>query len=313
MAIFVETTLGIESDAMHSFSTALNASVSEMTVPTCGDPCVLTFLGFWTAKDMGLPDLVYNRFVSSSGGSSFFSLSVSVPFSSDEAIRFAEKVQKELDKLRVQWLGNSTVTLLGIPAFIPVMIQDVESDLGFMDAIVIPISFSLCLVLTFSLRLLILPAVGMLLSLAFSFCSVALIALATPIMSYIPSLLMSVTLSMSFDYSLFLSHRLREELLKHPEREWEQHISKVLSTAGHTIVVSGGILCCTFLMMCFLPLEFVRNTGLCASLAIVFALAVNLLVIPTLLLTFPIFFAKCVEPNACCKGEIRTMFALLMS
>ncbi len=170
---------------------------------------------------------------------------------------------------------------------------------------VIPISFCLMLLLTRSLRLLVLPAVGMLLSLCLTFGCAALLTYAVSVMSYIPSLLMSLVLAMSFDYSLFLSVRLREELLGDPlrERSWDEHVATVLATSGHTIAVSGLILCGTFLTMLALPLTFVRVTGLCAALAIVFALAVNLILLPTLLLTLRRFFAPCADPAPCCASK----------
>jgi|JI10StandDraft_1071094.scaffolds.fasta_scaffold808297_2 hypothetical protein len=68
-------------------------------------------MGFWIAKDMGLPNAVAVRFVK--GSSQFFELSVSIPFSSNEAVSFAQAVQAQLDVLRVTFLSsNSTVTLL---------------------------------------------------------------------------------------------------------------------------------------------------------------------------------------------------------
>lgn len=185
------------------------------------------------------------------------------------------------------------------------MLHDIEMNLGVMDAIVIPIAFALMLLLTQSLRLLIMPIVGMLLSLCFTFCAAALLTYAVPVMSYIPSLLMSLVLAMSFDYSLFLAVRLREELLADGSRArpWAAHVATVVGTSGHTIVVSGLILCATFLTMLALPLTFVRVTGLCAALAIVAALAVNLVVLPALLLTLERFFAPCVDPAPCCRGK----------
>jgi hypothetical protein len=185
------------------------------------------------------------------------------------------------------------------------MLRDIELNLGTMDAIVIPIAFALMLLLTRSLRLLVLPVVGMLLSLVFTFCSAALLTYAVPVMSYIPSLLMSLVLATAFDYCLFLCVRLREELLADVDRvrPWGEHVGTVLGTSGHTIVVSGLILCGTFLTMLALPLTFVRGMGLCAALSVVAALAVNLIVLPTLLLTFESFFLPCVAPTVCCGRD----------
>jgi predicted RND superfamily exporter protein len=55
-------------------------------------------------------------------------------------------------------------------------------------------------------------------SLSVSFAAVTIMTYFTPVMSYLPSLLMSVIIAMSFDYSLFLLLRYREELLLHPSQ-----------------------------------------------------------------------------------------------
>lgn len=299
-AIFVNGDIPVDSPQLRTFSEELNASFSPQ-------PEVIGFQGYWILREMGLPSQMYQPFIAASGNATFFSLTLNLPFSAPAAIQWANDAKSTLQDItrRVLSSSSSQSFLLGIPAFIPVMIHDIELNLGTMDAIVLPISFLLFLLLVKSVRLLILPIVGMLLSLALSFASATLLSYFVPVMSYIPSLLMSLVIAMSFDYALFLSVRYREELYKKSNssphtNETTTIVSTVMATAGHTILVSGGILCVTFLIMVALPLTFVQVTGVCAALSIFFSLLVNLTVMPCLLLAFPNFFARCVEPFLCC-------------
>ncbi len=127
----------VESPAVAAFSRALNASLSSLTVPLCGHPCVQSLAGYWTLRDMGLPAASWSGFASADGRSTFFELAANVPFSLPEAIQFAQQTQNVLAQLAaVHLAAGDEATLLGIPAFIPTMLKDIELDLGTMDAIV---------------------------------------------------------------------------------------------------------------------------------------------------------------------------------
>lgn len=100
--------------------------------------------------------------------------------------------------------------------------------------------------------------------------------------------MMSATIACSIDYSLFLLSRYREEAKKgYPVREV---VKIVISTAGHTVLVSGLTLAGCFLVLCVFPVNMLRTPGLGAGLAILCALATNLSLTPAMLLAFPNFF-----------------------
>lgn len=157
-----------------------------------------------------------------------------------------------------------------------------------------------------SLRLLIFPILGMGCSLCLSFAAGALTTYVTSVMAFLPSLLMSLVIALSFDYALFLSLRYREELLNRKTRGADDHegyervVSVVVESAGHTIFVSGLILSITFVTMAFFPVPFVRTTGLVSAVSILLSVCINLVITPSILLTFPSFFEKSVEPFAIC-------------
>ena len=265
-ALFVEKTVisGEESDEIWldrfgNFSRSVNASLSDLRVVQCGTPCVLQVAGYWTLRDMGLPEQSYAQFLSKNENASFFEIAINVPFFSRSAIEWAKEAQLIINAAAETYLPNSRATLLGVPSFIPTMLSDIELDLGLMvriirfslliilnsfstlfkDGIVIPLAFLIFLLMVKSVRLLLIPILSMILSLSFTFGSTAVLTYFVPVMSFIPSLLMSLTIALSFDYSLFIAVRMREELINKntsgddfgcSENEWFQVVLKVVQT-----------------------------------------------------------------------------------
>ena len=82
-----------------AFSRALNASLAGLTVPTCGIPCVQSVAGYWALRDLGLPQEVWQPFASAAGNATFVALAANVPFSTREAIDFAELAQEQIAEL----------------------------------------------------------------------------------------------------------------------------------------------------------------------------------------------------------------------
>jgi uncharacterized membrane protein YdfJ with MMPL/SSD domain len=125
------------------------------------------------------------------------------------------------------------------------------------------------------------------------------------------------------DYSLFLLSRYREELLG--GSECIPAVTSMLATAGHTISVSGSTLALCFFGLCFFPgskmtlscqtgwcltpgipshvcliadaVSLLRTPGLGAGLTIVCVLIVNLVLTPTLLITFSGFFRTSIRKS----------------
>ena len=75
--------------------------------------------------------------------------------------------------------------------------------------------------------------------------------------SFVPSVMMSCTIAFSFDYSLFVLSRYREELTK--GATIEDAIVSTLQQAGHTVLMSGFTLAFSFGMMWSGPASCVRT------------------------------------------------------
>ena len=169
-----------------------------------------------------------------------------------------------------------------------------EHDLLIMDGAAFPVALAILALVLRSLRLLIMPVLCIVVSILTAFTLVYPIALSTMTVSFTPSLMMSATIAMSIDYSLFLLSRYREELLA--LRPVETAIIQMLRTSGHTVLVSGTTLALCFAGLAFFQVSMLSIPGLATAIAITIAVIVNLSLTPALLLAFPTFFANSVRP-----------------
>lgn len=148
--------------------------------------------------------------------------------------------------------------------------------------------------------------------------------------------MMSITLAVSIDYSLFILSRYREEIIQ--GLEVGAAVEQALGTAGHTVLVSGTTLAvnalpCSLCMSCYLcmvyrvshpavamfpeiakfcpdqvafaglgffPTTLLSSVGVGAACAVAVTVLVNLSLTPALLLLCPGFFGNVKESCICC-------------
>jgi hypothetical protein len=106
--------------------------------------------------------------------------------------------------------------LTGLPVFLHDSNVGTEHDMRSMDTIALPLALAVLAVIIRSLRLLALPLLSLGCSVCFSFSFMYFVVTSglLPVVSYVPPMLLSLTLAMSVDYSLFILTRYREEVLK---------------------------------------------------------------------------------------------------
>ena len=97
---------------------------------------------------------------------------------------------------------------------------------------------------------------------------------------FVPTIMMSLSLDMGIDYTLFLLARYLEDTSNQRNAR-----DRMLSQVGHMLLFSGSNLRCTFLGLCFLPLQMLKSVGVGAAVSIGSALFVNLTLVPALLFT----------------------------
>ena len=107
--------------------------------------------------------------------------------------------------------------------------------------------------------------------------------------NFTTSLIIATLVSLSLDYSLFLLSEVKKHLRL--GRTMHMSVEEGLRTAGHTILVSGATLAACFLVLAIFPISIVRAPGIATTFAVAMSVATNLTLSPTLLLSFPTFWA----------------------
>ena len=173
-----------------------------------------------------------------------------------------------------------------------------------MDTVCLPIAFVILVIMLRSLRLLIITIFCTATSILTSFMILYPIAkYLVDTVTFAPSVMMSICLALSIDYSLFLLSRFREELIKGTPVGRAIHATTFY--AGRIITLSGSILTISFLSNLFMNNNMLRSLGLSSSIASLTNLIVNITAIPSFLFLFPRFFS---DFSYCGIGTCLTRF-----
>eukprot|EP00041_Stephanoeca_diplocostata_P029265 m.860085 g.860085 ORF g.860085 m.860085 type:complete len:862 (-) comp23527_c0_seq8:171-2756(-) len=192
--------------------------------------------------------------------------------------------------------------LTGMLVFGVEVTDGTEHDIMVMDGTGLPLAMIVLAIVLQSLRLLILPILVIVTSLMTSFLIVWPIALHVDVISFAPSVMCSVVLAMSIDYSLFLLSRYREELKR--GRTPNDSVVYMVWSAGHTIVVSGSTLMLCFLSLVMFPSVMLRSMGFCCAIALFVTILCNLTLTTAILVGFESFFKAAILPCAWgCRGR----------
>jgi len=154
-------------------------------------------------------------------------------------------------------------------------------DLETVDTVSLPLALFVMALTLGSLPLLFIPLANMACTTVVEFVIMGCVAKQTTIATFVPSVMMTITLALSFDYSLFVCSRYaeaREGGLSSHER-----VVDVLRGAGHTISVSGSTLIACFLGLVCFPSALLRGIGIAVSVGLACAMVFNLTLSPAIL------------------------------
>jgi uncharacterized membrane protein YdfJ with MMPL/SSD domain len=191
------------------------------------------------------------------------------------------------------------------------------SDLLLMDFVCIPLGLLVLIVVLKSVRVVNLTIVCTATSILTSFLIAYPIApFGVNVATFAPSVMMSVCLALSVDYSLFLLSRFRQDLIKGltPIRS----ARLMVQYAGRIIMLSGTILSVCLVGNLFLPVQMIRSLGFCSAIATFDNVMVNITLIPALVVFFPSFFSsfsfwgtgECWKKVPCCWLGIWNYFGI---
>lgn len=157
-------------------------------------------------------------------------------------------------------------------------IQGTKRDLENIDSRSLPIALLVMALTLGSSTLIVVPVCVMLFATVVEFAVMSAVATVYDIVSFAPSVMMTLTLAVSFDYSLFFCSRYLEARAAHVE----DRVADVLESAGHTVVVSGTTLVLCFLGLLFFPSGVLRGLAVAVSVGLSSALLFTLLLIPAI-------------------------------
>merc|ERR1719198_1633906 len=153
-----------------------------------------------------------------------------------------------------------SVSVTGDLMFVKDVLEGTVADAKKMDTITIPAAMFVLMLMLQSLRIMAIPIITIAISIGCSFLVMYPIALHHDIASTAPSMMLSIIIAMSIDYSLFLLCRFREEIKKGVDPITAVDI--MIQSAGHTVLVSGLTLSCCMFGLMFMPINFISSQGM---------------------------------------------------
>eukprot|EP00669_Euglena_mutabilis_P007238 TRINITY_DN2590_c0_g1_i1.p1 TRINITY_DN2590_c0_g1~~TRINITY_DN2590_c0_g1_i1.p1 ORF type:complete len:686 (-),score=177.15 TRINITY_DN2590_c0_g1_i1:213-2051(-) len=140
------------------------------------------------------------------------------------------------------------------------------------------------------MSLLVLPLLTIPASAVITFGLTYWLAKLISIAAFVAAVVMSIVVALCIDYALFLCSRYNEALragLSNSAAVWQ-----ALFRSGENILVSGSTIAVSLLGLAVFPVTDIRSQGLGAALGVVVTVAVNMTVIPAMLLCFGRFFGR---------------------
>lgn len=240
-------------------------------------------------------------FVSSMGNSTIVSLDVSEHCNIEQVALFLDYQCKTLSSSPLY--KGARCTVLGDAMNKEVIIDSVQYDLALGDGIAMPISLVVLGVTLRSARLLLIPLLSLVASALCTYGVMFVVAHIIPVISAAMSLITSILIAFTFDYCLFQLSRFVEECRAQEDdgtlERRQRIIASVLSTSGHTCMVSAGTLCLAFLSLVLIPQQVLRGLGVGSCAALFVVMAVQLTFVPSVLLLFFGFFEGAAGRGSC--------------
>jgi MMPL family len=216
----------ILSPAFKALTMALNATVGGFA-----PDFVVSFESYYTMEAARLLPSVSRAYVSRDNKTSIVVVSWSVEHDSRGA-DFCDFLRTIIAAQPVD--PAMTVVVTGTTALVQAITETVEEDMISADCVVLPLAGLMLLYMIRSLRLMIIPALSIGVSAAGSFATAYLVTFFAAVFETVPSLMMSLIIAMSIDYSLFLLVRYRDEMQRSGRSR--RAVEKMMQFAGHTIV-----------------------------------------------------------------------------
>jgi RND superfamily putative drug exporter len=226
-------------------------------------------------------DSLKNEFISSDKSTSI----IVVNFISDfeRQIDIAHELKNFIVSKEYQTIN---LYLTGFSALEVDTMESLENDMSNIDTFVIPLVVIALIILLKNWRYVPITGITIVMSIILSFGLMERLidVLGLNIQSFIPSVIISLTIGIGVDYNLFLLSRYREERLN--GQSVFDSVVIMMTHAGHTVFTSGFTLFIALFGLIIFPIGILSSVGVAISFSVLILLLVNLTLTPSILLVF---------------------------
>lgn len=158
----------------------------------------------------------------------------------------------------------------------------IQDDLKISEAISIPLTFILLVLVFGALAASAMPLVIGVTAILGTFFGLYLLTFVTDVSIFALNLTTGLGLGLGVDYALLIVNRFREELHRGAGRE--DAIVTTLRTAGKTVFYSGLTVVLTLISLIFFPMDFLKSMGYAGAIVVGLAVVGALIPLPALLM-----------------------------
>lgn len=169
------------------------------------------------------------------------------------------------------------------------------------EVFVLPLALLIFVWLVGDLRLLLLPPCALVVSFLTAVALAVPLARLSPPSPDVPTAMVSLILALSLDYSLFMLTRFCENRSR--GLPLEQNVEVLVRQTGHTILISGLLIAIAFFGATAVPEQNLKSAGLILGVSTLACMAVNVALLPSLLLLAGGVLAGPRGAGCCGRGE----------
>jgi RND superfamily putative drug exporter len=193
----------------------------------------------------------------------------------------ADKLGGEFQEKYDETYKDLDVYISGASVFANAINGRIQDDLKIAEAIAIPLTFLLLLIIFGAMVASAMPLVIGVTSIIGTFFVMYLLTFVTDVSVFVLNLTTGLGLGLGIDYALLMVNRFREELAKGVRKE--KAIVNTLKTAGKTVFYSGLTVVVTLLSLTFFPLNFLKSMGYAGASVVTLAVLGALIPLPAIM------------------------------
>ena len=157
----------------------------------------------------------------------------------------------------------------------------IQKDLKLSEAVSIPLTFILLLLVFGAMVASAMPLVIGIVAILGTFLALYLFTLVTDVSIFALNLTTGLGLGLGVDYALLMVNRFREELQRGKSNN--EAVVAMMASAGKTVFFSGLTVVLTLVSLTFFPLNFLKSMGYAGASVVALAVVAALIPLPALL------------------------------